>query len=294
MPGMTETMKAHSIEDAHTVLSGDCFVSHPCGAHPPTCCKLHHNRALESGACKKADTQVELLHDNILHTDFILRVSAIVRDKPIHITTQSNGTTDVPQPQLVSPPNNPFLPYDPAMWVCHITNTHTLLLNKFNLVDHHVLVITQDYAPQEQLLCLEDFTATCAVLHAMQPAGLAFFNCGPLSGASQPHKHVQLLPLPLAPEQSPRNAPATTPLDDFIMHALGCDNGQADDGGATASNKAGPAVALRTMPFQAYACAIPQDRCGALVCVSGCFAWHMLVLAQPAPCHTHTHSNNTL
>lgn len=31
----------------------------------------------------------------------------------------------------------------------------------------------------------------------MPSGGLAFYNCGPESGASQPHKHVQLVPLPL-------------------------------------------------------------------------------------------------
>ncbi len=209
---------------------------------------------MASGACKKADTQVELLHDTQLESDFILRVSSVIRDKPIHQSTQAYATTDIPTPQLQSPPNNPFLPYDPAMWVCHVTNTHTLLLNKFNLVDHHVLVVTRDYAPQEQMLDVADFTATHAVLHAMQPGGLAFFNCGPLSGASQPHKHVQLLPLPLAPEQSPWDAPAVTPLDDVIKKGLLLSG---------ALDVAGPAVALRGLPLQAYACALPDGR---LVC----------------------------
>ena len=31
----------------------------------------------------------------------------------------------------------------------------------------------------------------------MPLGGLAFYNCGPVSGASQPHKHVQVVPLPL-------------------------------------------------------------------------------------------------
>lgn len=33
---------------------------------------------------------------------------------------------------------------------------------------------------------------------SMQGGGLAYYNCGPSSGASQPHKHVQVVPLPLA------------------------------------------------------------------------------------------------
>jgi hypothetical protein len=32
----------------------------------------------------------------------------------------------------------------------------------------------------------------------MPGGGLAYYNCGEHSGASQPHKHVQIVPLPLA------------------------------------------------------------------------------------------------
>ena len=35
-------------------------------------------------------------------------------------------------------------------------------------------------------------------LQAMPQGGLAYFNCGEHSGASQPHKHTQVVPLPLA------------------------------------------------------------------------------------------------
>ena len=34
-------------------------------------------------------------------------------------------------------------------------------------------------------------------LQAMPRGGLAYFNCGAASGASQPHKHTQVVPLPL-------------------------------------------------------------------------------------------------
>lgn len=30
---------------------------------------------------------------------------------------------------------NPFLPYEEALWVAHLSPTHTLLLNKFNVVE---------------------------------------------------------------------------------------------------------------------------------------------------------------
>jgi ATP adenylyltransferase/5',5'''-P-1,P-4-tetraphosphate phosphorylase II len=46
----------------------------------------------------------------------------------------------------------------------HISDTHTLLLNKFNIVPHHVLVVTRDFQQQSDPLKLEDFEATWAVL----------------------------------------------------------------------------------------------------------------------------------
>lgn len=59
---------------------------------------------------------------------------------------------------------NPFLPYDDALWVTHLSDTHTLLLNKFNIVPHHVLVVTRAFEQQSDLLKLEDFEAAWQVL----------------------------------------------------------------------------------------------------------------------------------
>lgn len=161
-------------------------------------------------------------------------MSSIINDKPAH------PRSDRP-PQRTSPPNNPFLPYDPAMWVCDLSPTHTLLLNKFNLVDHHVLVVTRAYQQQEAMLTHEDWAATHSVLHAMQPGGLAFFNAGPLSGASQPHKHVQVVPLPLADGPD-----AAAPIGATVRAACG---------------NSTEVVALRTLPCQAYACMLSRDGC---------------------------------
>lgn len=37
----------------------------------------------------------------------------------------------------------------------------------------------------------------------MPQGGLAYYNSGPISGASQPHKHMQIVPLPLAEDHPP-------------------------------------------------------------------------------------------
>ena len=92
---------------------------------------------------------------------------------------------------------NPFLPYEKDLFVADISQTHVCILNKFNVVDYHLLIITRAFEEQEKLLTLEDFAAMWACLAEFE--GLAFYNGGKISGASQPHKHLQIVPLPLTP-----------------------------------------------------------------------------------------------
>lgn len=91
---------------------------------------------------------------------------------------------------------NPFLPYDRDLWVADVSATHVCLLNKFNVIDAHVLLVTRAFESQERLLTLEDFAALWRCLAEFD--GLGFYNGGQAAGASQPHKHLQLVPLPLA------------------------------------------------------------------------------------------------
>lgn len=92
---------------------------------------------------------------------------------------------------------DPFLPYDPALYVADLTPGHVGLLNKFNVLDCHLLMVTREFEHQETWLNAEDFEATCLCLAEYD--GLAFFNGGRLAGASQRHKHLQYVPLPLLP-----------------------------------------------------------------------------------------------
>ena len=92
---------------------------------------------------------------------------------------------------------NPFLPYDPDLFVADLSPTHVALLNKYKVVDHHLLVVTREFEEQESLLTLEDFAALAVCMSAFD--GLAFYNAGTVAGASQRHKHLQLVPLQLIP-----------------------------------------------------------------------------------------------
>jgi len=102
------------------------------------------------------------------------------------------------------PKPNPFLPWDPALEVQRLDQTHLLLLNKYPVQRGHLLLITQQWQPQAGWLDTSDWQALSQV-EADTP-GLWFFNSCAEAGASQPHRHLQLLPrmagelsCPLAP-----------------------------------------------------------------------------------------------
>ncbi len=92
---------------------------------------------------------------------------------------------------------NPFLPPEQDLTVGGISDTHIAVLNKFNVLDHHLLIVTREFEPQERLLTRADLEAWWLALKEID--GLGFYNGGPQAGASQRHKHLQLVTLPLAP-----------------------------------------------------------------------------------------------
>lgn len=92
---------------------------------------------------------------------------------------------------------DPFLPYEEDLFVSDISDTHLCLLNKYNVVDHHLLLVTREFEEQENLLNQADLTALCACLQKID--GLGFYNSRKDAGASVRHKHLQLVPNSLAP-----------------------------------------------------------------------------------------------
>lgn len=93
---------------------------------------------------------------------------------------------------------NPFLPYEPALFVADLSPTHVCLLNKYPVVNHHLLIVTRAFEEQETLLTQADFEALLLCMRVID--GLAFYNSGKIAGASQRHKHLQLAPFPLDPD----------------------------------------------------------------------------------------------
>ena len=144
-------------------------------------CSRH---ALQCGAMQPIQTVEELVPDAGI--EFIVRrVSSLARKD------EDRGRAG---PET-GPRGNPFLPYEPDLFVADVSATHLALLNKFNVIDHHLLIVTRRFAHQETLIAVADFAALAACMAQLD--GLGFYNGGEFAGASQPHKHLQLVPLPL-------------------------------------------------------------------------------------------------
>jgi ATP adenylyltransferase len=150
--------------------------------------------ALKSGALKSIPTEVKIFEQDGIK--FVVRILENINRKKADQEKQNQKSAKTGKEF------NPFLPYEEALFVADISPTHVCILNKFNVVDYHFLIITRAFEPQESLLTLEDFMAMWACLAEFD--GLVFYNGGKLAGASQPHKHLQIVPfaetdIPISP-----------------------------------------------------------------------------------------------
>jgi ATP adenylyltransferase len=148
--------------------------------------------ALDCGALQPIDTHYEFLEEGGMR--FLVRILANLARK--EEANQAQEATKKSGKDF-----NPFLPYEEDLFVADISSTHLCLLNKYNVVDHHILIVTRDFEDQDTWLTEADFRALVACM--MEIDGLAFYNGGRLAGASQRHKHLQLVPPPPLPGRKP-------------------------------------------------------------------------------------------
>jgi len=149
--------------------------------------------ALQSGALKPIKTEGRVITDG--GVDFLVRIVESLARKEAEKTLKAGKN------RIKDKNYNPFLPYDQEMFVADISDTHLCLLNKFNVIEHHLLIVTRVFEHQERLLTARDFQAIWRCMTEFE--GLAFYNGGEIAGASQDHKHLQLIPLPMASKGPP-------------------------------------------------------------------------------------------
>ncbi|KAI1265178.1 HIT-like domain-containing protein, partial [Xylariaceae sp. FL1019] len=104
-------------------------------------------------------------------------------------------------PKSTDPSAKPFNPFEnppPGLRVTEVPPSHRIVLNKFAVVPEHFILATRDFKPQTHVLEINDIDAAYACIQAYRNAGqdlFVFFNSGEHSGASQAHRHLQLLPV---------------------------------------------------------------------------------------------------
>ncbi|KAL3660107.1 hypothetical protein V7S43_015028 [Phytophthora oleae] len=143
-------------------------------------------RATQSQALKKITAGYELLPASDQGIRYILWAADAKHSKPTPAKTAEKPK------EFRDPFAKENLEQD--LFVTQLHGSHNLVLNKFNVADEHLVLPTIEFAPQEQPLDASDFRAMWTAMQGLD--GFAFFNCGFESGASQPHKHMQIMTYP--------------------------------------------------------------------------------------------------
>ena len=133
------------------------------------------NKAIGNGSLVPLRTEYSLIKDKFGNE---LQLRRLIGSVPEHLNQSG-------------PKQNVFKPWDANLQVDTIGDRHVLILNKYPIVKGHMLLITRKWQPQNGWLTVYDWEAMQIVDN--DTTGLWFFNNSPKAGASQPHRHLQLL-----------------------------------------------------------------------------------------------------
>ncbi|CAM9397863.1 unnamed protein product [Chrysoparadoxa australica] len=166
------------------------------------------------------------------------------------LDTKRTFTNNVPSPAHSPRVRNPFAPgnREDSMHVLDLKPDHCLVLNKFPVVKDHALIITDQFKHQETALTASDLE--CLHSCVINIDGIGFFNGGPAAGASQRHKHMQLLPNAVFQDFRPSLPPnLAVPVNEAVLRELGELSTVPEDG---------QAFRLEAFPWRHAMCLLPQ------------------------------------
>ncbi|KAK2865028.1 hypothetical protein FQN49_003982 [Arthroderma sp. PD_2] len=168
--------------------------------------------AKKAGSLVFSQTEVTSLQSS--NVPFQLRYCPALAVKPINTPPQppSTSSSDAKPKPKIDPFENPHTDLLIAQ-IPASDPSHILVLNKFPVIPNHFILATKAFKPQTHLLEADDLHAAFTCLKEWEkPADgqngerdtqapeqqkrlFAFFNSGEHSGASQPHRHLQFLPV---------------------------------------------------------------------------------------------------
>lgn len=206
-------------------------------------------RALEKGALQPIQTEQSWLDDGGFR--FSVRwVSSLAHKDRARVDTVIRR----------QPGFNPFLPPEPDLTVAELGASHRVVLNKFPVIERHLLLVTRRFEDQHAPLSQADFDALAAVISAH--GGLGFYNGGRSAGASQAHKHLQWVPQSAAalnaflpPQRSLAGTEAfanpALPWAHAFVHLPGFESEGSGPSGAALASAFRTACAALDMPWAA-------------------------------------------
>ncbi|GAA5980215.1 hypothetical protein JCM10908_001577 [Rhodotorula pacifica] len=166
--------------------------------------KAQYKAARERDAVIFFDSEVVELDDAETGIPFEVRLVPGLGKKP---QGEGHPKADKDDGKKDEPRADPFAPpYIEELFVTEETvkededdsgEAFVVLLNKFCVVPRHALLVTKEFVRQGTPLSPLELFATWLIVKQLssREKHVGFFNCGPESGASQPHKHLQFMPL---------------------------------------------------------------------------------------------------
>lgn len=145
--------------------------------------------ALAAGAMHSFDCELGYVED--AGVEFVMRVAT--KFPPGETAAGRGGNAPKLRPQ-------PFLVPEPELVVRDLGGRHRAMMNKFSVLREHLLIVTHEFEEQRSPLEEKDFAALAMVMKDAEV--LSFYNGGAEAGASQPHRHLQVVTLPLSPRHS--------------------------------------------------------------------------------------------
>ena len=144
--------------------------------------EIYWKKALDQTRLSIDDESLHPLPTDIITSDLYQKNDFIIRKL---------DTSKFNKNKIYGPKQNPFCPWDKILEIDKIGDNHQLILNKYPVQKGHILLITNNWKPQNGWLDIKDWKAIQKVNN--DTTGLWFFNSSPMAGASQPHRHFQLL-----------------------------------------------------------------------------------------------------
>ncbi|QGA20038.1 hypothetical protein EYB26_007738 [Talaromyces marneffei] len=205
----------------------------------PSLVSRRFTAAKESGSLLFSATHLAILSSK-RGIDYQLRYCPALSKKPEKQSPQNKPPG--PKPDPFENPSGDLLITDVSLCK-EAEKSHNLILNKFPVIPNHFILATKQFEKQTDLLEKEDLGIAYACLQAWEypsPADgvdvkeeekrkerrrrrlFMFFNSGDESGASQPHRHVQFLPIEDMRDQeedseSEKRSASWIPLIDLLL-----------------------------------------------------------------------------